>query len=443
MAFPSTLTPTLKTDWADATPVATTHPDEHNSVATDVEALKAKVGIDGSAVTTSLDYKLKSTSSISPGHKHALADITDYTSVSNGSTAAAGVFEEGTAAEINAGTATGGTGARLAVSAANLAASNYATFLPTTSQKDALAGTGTPSSSNKYVTADTIVLKAANADIQTFTANGTWTKPSGAKMVHVVCYGSGGGGAGGGLAGTTRGGGAGGGGQRASMLFNATDLSATETVTIGTAGTGGAAQTSGGDGNETTFGTKLKAYGGKGGTNAGVGGNGGGIGTASSTAAGNIPGTGGSAAAGNYGDFAGAGGGGATNIGGAAGFAGGSAMYGATGGGGGACGDGGGTGGTGGAGGSLLTTTAGGGAAGGAGGAPGAAGTAGTAGSFERAGTGGGGGGGGNTSQSGGAGGAGGAAGGGGGGGGGNGGGGTAGAGGAGGSGACYVVTYF
>lgn len=58
MAYPTDLNPTLKTDWANNTPVEDTHPEEHNDVASNVEALKAKVGADGSAVTTSHDYKL-------------------------------------------------------------------------------------------------------------------------------------------------------------------------------------------------------------------------------------------------------------------------------------------------------------------------------------------------------------------------------------------------
>lgn len=46
-----------------------------------IEALQAKVGINSSAVTTSLDYLVKSTSSSNPGHKHTLANgATDVTS---------------------------------------------------------------------------------------------------------------------------------------------------------------------------------------------------------------------------------------------------------------------------------------------------------------------------------------------------------------------------
>lgn len=50
---------------------------------TEIQALKTKVGIDASADSTSIDYKLKSTSSSNPGHKHTLAQgATDVTATS-------------------------------------------------------------------------------------------------------------------------------------------------------------------------------------------------------------------------------------------------------------------------------------------------------------------------------------------------------------------------
>ena len=55
--YPTSLN-THKTDWANTTPVADTHPEEHNDIANAVTALEAKVGADSSAVTTSHDYKL-------------------------------------------------------------------------------------------------------------------------------------------------------------------------------------------------------------------------------------------------------------------------------------------------------------------------------------------------------------------------------------------------
>ena len=53
------------------------------------------------------------------------------------------------------------------------------------------------------------------SDLQVFTSNGTWTKPSGARTVHVICIGGGGGGGSGrqGAASSSRIGGGGGGGE--------------------------------------------------------------------------------------------------------------------------------------------------------------------------------------------------------------------------------------
>jgi len=63
-----------------------------------------------------------------------------------------GVGEEATAAEINAGTQTGGTSAQLVVNPKYLKDSIYYTQLPTADQKAALAGTTTPSASNLFIT---------------------------------------------------------------------------------------------------------------------------------------------------------------------------------------------------------------------------------------------------------------------------------------------------
>lgn len=73
------------------------------------------------------------------------------------STTVKGIAEEATEAEINADTGAGGTSARLAVNPSTLATSKYGVQLPSSDQKDALAGTsGTPDSSNKYVTNDDV-----------------------------------------------------------------------------------------------------------------------------------------------------------------------------------------------------------------------------------------------------------------------------------------------
>lgn len=56
------------------------HADQHSNANDAIEALETKVGINNSAVATSIDYLLKSTSSSNPGHKHTLANgATDVT----------------------------------------------------------------------------------------------------------------------------------------------------------------------------------------------------------------------------------------------------------------------------------------------------------------------------------------------------------------------------
>lgn len=72
------------------------------------------------------------------------------------SNTAKGLLETATTAEIDSDTDVGATGAELAVTPDKLALSKYGTRLPTANEKAALAGTGTPSSGNKFVTADTL-----------------------------------------------------------------------------------------------------------------------------------------------------------------------------------------------------------------------------------------------------------------------------------------------
>jgi hypothetical protein len=78
-----------------------------------------------------------------------------------------GIAEEATADEIDLGTQTGVTGAELAVNPKFLKDSIYYTRLPSADQKAALAGSGTPSAANKFVTADTDALKELLANKKT------------------------------------------------------------------------------------------------------------------------------------------------------------------------------------------------------------------------------------------------------------------------------------
>ncbi|OAM77688.1 glycine-rich domain-containing protein [Devosia elaeis] len=102
---------------------------------------------------------------------------------------------------------------------------------------------------------------------QVFTSSGTWTKPAGCAAVRVRVVGAGGGGGGvtGGASQAAAAGGGGGGGYAEKWITSA--LGATETVTIGAAGTGGAAGANNGNaGGATSFGAHVIANGGGGGT---------------------------------------------------------------------------------------------------------------------------------------------------------------------------------
>jgi hypothetical protein len=195
---------------------------------------------------------------------------------------------------------------------------------------------------------------AGSVDVQTFTADGTWTKPAGCTLVEVVVIGAGGGGGGGaGQANGTRrdgGGGGGGGARHPPRVFKASDLAGTVAVTVGVGGangTGGSTGngTVGSAGTASSFGDHVVAYGGGGGgpgtsTNVSGGGGGGSAGVGAngsgSNVAGGLPGSvaaahgvggqgGGSTAfsVGSHAEYGGGGGGGDNGNGGASMFGGG------------------------------------------------------------------------------------------------------------------------
>ena len=153
--------------------------------------------------------------------------------------------------------------------------------LPTVAEKAALAGAGnfgTPSASNKYITQNYNSSATGLPVVRTYLAAAspaTWTKPVGLKYIKVQVQAAGGGGAGYDTDGTDGPATSGSGGGYCEKIIAAASLGATETVTIGGAGTGGnsaGTPTSGTDASNTTFGSHVTAGGGIKGTanNSGI-----------------------------------------------------------------------------------------------------------------------------------------------------------------------------
>lgn len=76
MAFPSTLD-SFTNPTANQKLNSPSHSTIETAQNTALTSLEAKVGVNSSAVATSLDYKVTNASSVSPGHKHVTADLTD------------------------------------------------------------------------------------------------------------------------------------------------------------------------------------------------------------------------------------------------------------------------------------------------------------------------------------------------------------------------------
>lgn len=109
--------------------------------------------------------------------------------------------------------------------------------------------------------------------VRKYTSSDTWSKPAGLKFVEVEVVGGGGGGGGGATAaaGNCSPGGGGGGGGYSYKKIAAASLGATEAVTIGAAGAGGASGANNGTaGGASSFGTHAVGNGGSAGTGAGA-----------------------------------------------------------------------------------------------------------------------------------------------------------------------------
>jgi len=126
---------------------------------------------------------------------------------------------------------------------------------------------GTPSATNKFVTEDKVDSFSAPI-VRTYLNAGsphTWTKPAGLKYVVVEAVGGGAGGSGADLDDANQVATSGSSAGYCKKIITAASLGATETVTIGAAGTAGnsaSTPTAGGNGGDTTFGAHLTAGGG-------------------------------------------------------------------------------------------------------------------------------------------------------------------------------------
>lgn len=187
------------------------------------------------------DTALTANSDAKVATQKAVKAYVDGVGVATATTTVKGIVEIATQAEVDAGTATGATGASIVVTPATFKASQ----MP-------------------------IVRTYLNAG-----SPATWTKPAGLKYV-VVEVQAGGGGSGG-TTSVDKGTGGGGGGGYSRKIIASASLGATETVTTGAGGSAGAGTGgTGGTGGSSSFGVHATATGGIGGELTGLGGRGGG-----------------------------------------------------------------------------------------------------------------------------------------------------------------------
>jgi len=138
----------------------------------------------------------------------------------------------------------------------------------------------TQQSIKKYVDDEVAGAGGGFQSVQTFTSSGTWTKPTGITKVMVELTGGGAGG-GGGHPSTNYDGSGGGAGGYSRKFIDVSAISS-ETVTIGSGGSGGGTATNGSNGGTTSFGSHCSATGGTGGDNCNYNYGGGAAGTGSS-----------------------------------------------------------------------------------------------------------------------------------------------------------------
>lgn len=94
MAYPQELDQLTNPSASDNT-VTVSHSANHTAANNSIEAIQTKLGVNNSAVNTTIDYKLTSGNSTNPGHKHTLAGALNDVVITN-PTNGNGLFHNGT-----------------------------------------------------------------------------------------------------------------------------------------------------------------------------------------------------------------------------------------------------------------------------------------------------------------------------------------------------------
>ena len=179
--FPTSLD-TLTNPGPLDTQSAVSHSTQHSNANDAIEALQAKVGIDGSAETTSHDYKLGEVAGADQAvGKTATQTIQNKTlgtgtSIALGSDAVGDLFYRGVGGALTR-LGIGSNGQALLSNGTNPAWNTV--FLPSSDEKDAMAGggaLGTPGSANKFTTEEG--LADAILDEDNFASNSATKAPS-------------------------------------------------------------------------------------------------------------------------------------------------------------------------------------------------------------------------------------------------------------------------